>query len=186
MRLQEQLNYIDWKTPENNVYHVTAEFSVERTRSHDTTRLDIVLFVNGIPFAVIERKSPNTDVTQAVSQMIRNQRDEYVPRCSPTPSWSSAQTRTTANTPPWAQWPKYWAVWREEREEKDGKGGTLRAVLDKPLSQDAKAGFWYELLVEGFGVHQPDPDYLVCRALTDLCTMPARASATYGAAIHRI
>ncbi|MDP1605029.1 MAG: type I restriction endonuclease, partial [Rhodocyclaceae bacterium] len=71
------LNYIDWKNPENNVYHVTAEFSVERTRSHETARPDIVLFVNGIPFAVIECKSPNTEVAQAVSQMIRNQRDEY-------------------------------------------------------------------------------------------------------------
>ena len=73
------LNYIDWKNPENNVYHVTAEFSVERTRSHETARPDIVLFVNGIPFAVIECKSPNTEVAQAVSQMIRNQRDEYIP-----------------------------------------------------------------------------------------------------------
>ena len=73
------LNYIDWKNPENNVYHVTAEFSVERTRSHETARPDIVLFINGIPFAVIECKSPNTEVAQAVSQMIRNQRDEYIP-----------------------------------------------------------------------------------------------------------
>ena len=73
------LNYIDWKNPENNVYHVTAEFSVERTRSHETARPDIVLFVNGIPFAVIECKSPKTEVAQAVSQMIRNQRDEYIP-----------------------------------------------------------------------------------------------------------
>lgn len=71
------LNYIDWKNPQNNVYHVTAEYSVERTRSHETARPDIVLFVNGIPFAVIECKSPNTEVAQAVSQMIRNQRDEY-------------------------------------------------------------------------------------------------------------
>ena len=58
------LNYIDWRNPENNVYHVTAEFAVERTRSHETARPDIVLFVNGIPFAVIECKSPKLEVAR--------------------------------------------------------------------------------------------------------------------------
>ncbi|MGB9497298.1 MAG: type I restriction endonuclease, partial [Dissulfuribacterales bacterium] len=44
------LHYIDWEHPENNVFHVTEEFAVERTGSHQTRRPDIVLFVNGIPF----------------------------------------------------------------------------------------------------------------------------------------
>ncbi|HOW49302.1 MAG TPA: type I restriction endonuclease, partial [Rubrivivax sp.] len=37
------LHYIDWKNPANNDYHVTAEFTVERTRSTETCRPDIVL-----------------------------------------------------------------------------------------------------------------------------------------------
>ena len=45
------LNYIDWEDITNNVFHVTEEFSVERTGSHEKRRPDIVLFVNGIPFA---------------------------------------------------------------------------------------------------------------------------------------
>lgn len=32
--------YIDWGQPENNVFHVTAEFSVERTASSQTKRCD--------------------------------------------------------------------------------------------------------------------------------------------------
>ena len=72
------LNYVDWRNPANNVYHVAAEFAVERTRSVETCRPDIVLFVNGIPFAVIESKSPKVEVAQAISQTIRNQRDEYI------------------------------------------------------------------------------------------------------------
>ena len=56
------LLYIDWN-PEtfltNNVFHVTEEFEVERTASHETRRPDIVLFVNGIPLAVIECKRPD-------------------------------------------------------------------------------------------------------------------------------
>ena len=44
------LRYIDWENPRNNIFHVTAEFEVERTGSHETRRPDIVCFVNGIPF----------------------------------------------------------------------------------------------------------------------------------------
>ncbi len=36
--------YIEWERPENNVFHVTAEFSVERTASSQTKRCDIVAF----------------------------------------------------------------------------------------------------------------------------------------------
>lgn len=46
--------YIDWEQPSNNVFHVSAELSVERTASTQTRRCDIVGFVNGIPFLVIE------------------------------------------------------------------------------------------------------------------------------------
>ncbi|MEW5954758.1 MAG: type I restriction endonuclease [Bacillota bacterium] len=41
----------------NLVFHVTAEFRVDRSRSTEVARPDIVLFVNGIPLAVIECKS---------------------------------------------------------------------------------------------------------------------------------
>lgn len=160
------LNYIDWKNPQNNVYHVTAELSVERTRSHETARPDIVLFVNGIPFAVIECKSPNTEVAQAVSQMIRNQRDEYIPTLF---TYAQLVITTNKNHCKYATVgtaAKYWAVWREEQEEKDEDGAALRAVLDQPLPQEAKAGL-YELLADGFGVREPDAEYLVRRALTE-------------------
>jgi len=51
------LQYIDWENLGNNVFHVTEEFAVERTGSHQTRRPDVVLFVNGIPLSVIECSS---------------------------------------------------------------------------------------------------------------------------------
>ena len=51
---------------------MVAEFSVEKTKSVETRRPDIVLFVNGIPMAVIENKKAADDVAQGVSQSIRN------------------------------------------------------------------------------------------------------------------
>jgi type I site-specific restriction-modification system R (restriction) subunit len=54
------LQYIDWRDPNNNVFHVAEEFEVERTGSKELCRPDIVLFVNGIPLSVIECKHPGS------------------------------------------------------------------------------------------------------------------------------
>lgn len=111
------LNYIDWKTPSNNTFHVVAEFSVERARSTDTVRPDIVLFVNGIPFSVIECKSPKVDVEQAISQNIRNQGDDYIPRFFTYVQQvlavnKNAAQYATAGTPK-----KFWGVWKEQEDK---------------------------------------------------------------------
>ena len=112
--------YIDWEHPENNVYHVTEEFAVERTASKEHYRPDLVLFVNGIPFVVIECKKPdvgggeNKDpIKQAISQHIRNQKDDGIPRlfiyCQMLMSVSVNQAKYgTVGTEE-----KFWAVWKE-------------------------------------------------------------------------
>ncbi|MCH8539365.1 MAG: type I restriction endonuclease subunit R [Opitutales bacterium] len=75
------VHYIDWENPERNVFHVTAEFSVERSKTKETRCPDIVCFVNGIPFAVIEAKAPDPKigVEQAISQHLRNQHPDEIP-----------------------------------------------------------------------------------------------------------
>ena len=128
------LNYIDWKTPSNNVFHVVPEFAVERNRSVETARPDIVLFVNGIPLAVIECKSPKVEVEQAVSQNIRNQGDEYIPKLFTYVQLvmgvnKNAAQYATAGTPA-----KFWGVWNE-LEDKENK---ITKIINMPLSDDKK------------------------------------------------
>ncbi len=154
------LNYIDWKNSANNDFHISAEFSVERARSHETCRPDIVLFVNGIPFAVIECKSPKIEVGQAVSQTIRNQRDEYIPRLFAYAQMVIGVNKNEALYATVATPAKFWAVWKEDTPDTP-----LREVLDKPLSTEAKAGL-YELLAEGLGIREPSGEYLVGRSIT--------------------
>lgn len=78
--LSFNLRYIDWDNPQNNMFHVTEEFAVDsRDRQHNA-RPDIVLFINGIPFAIIECKAPHIPVDEAVGQMIRNQQAAYIPQ----------------------------------------------------------------------------------------------------------
>jgi len=77
-----QLRYIDYKHPENNIFHVTEEFVVDRMNRQEQTktrRPDLVLFVNGIPFGVIELKSAARETAEGISQMIRNQGQDEIP-----------------------------------------------------------------------------------------------------------
>ena len=71
--------YIDWDDPSNNAYHVTADMEVERTGSFRTRRLDVVAFVNGIPFIVIEDKRATESGREAGTQLIGYQSRENIP-----------------------------------------------------------------------------------------------------------
>lgn len=131
-RKSYDIRYIDWQNPENNVYHVVAEFEVERSKSTKTCIPDIVLFVNGIPFAVIENKSPEEGVKQGISQMIRNQGEKYIPGlfvfCQSVLSVSmNAATYATVGTPE-----KYWSLWHE-LEIKDSE---IASTVNKKVSAE--------------------------------------------------
>lgn len=112
--LSFNLKYIDWEHPENNLFHVTEEFAVESQDKLHNARPDIVLFINGIPFAVIECKAPHISVDQAVEQMIRNQRADYIPQLFKYAQIVMATNKNvvkyaTAGTPK-----KFWSVWKEQ------------------------------------------------------------------------
>lgn len=115
--LSFNLRYIDWDNPQNNVFHVTEEFAVDsRDRQHNA-RPDIVLFINGIPFAVIECKAPHIPVDEAVGQMIRNQQAAYIPHLFKFAQLVVATNKNavkyaTAGTPK-----KFWSVWKEQDAE---------------------------------------------------------------------
>lgn len=115
--LSFNIKYIDWDNPQNNVFHVTEEFAVDsRDRQHNA-RPDIVLFINGIPFAVIECKAPHIPVEEAVGQMIRNQQAAYIPQLFKFAQFVVATNKNavkyaTVGTPK-----KFWSVWKEQDDE---------------------------------------------------------------------
>ena len=115
--LSFNLRYIDWDNPQNNVFHVTEEFAVDsRDRQHNA-RPDIVLFINGIPFAIIECKAPHIPVEEAVGQMIRNQQATYIPHLFKFAQLVVATNKNavkyaTVGTPK-----KFWSVWKEQDDE---------------------------------------------------------------------
>ncbi|MGW1454523.1 type I restriction endonuclease subunit R [Salegentibacter agarivorans] len=112
------MKYIDWENLENNVFHFCEEFEVEGLQGKK--RPDVVLFVNGIPFVVIEnkRRDKNDSLDEAISQHIRNQKEkEGIPKL-----FFYAQLLIavhpnevkygTTGTPA-----KFWSVWKEDVEK---------------------------------------------------------------------
>ncbi len=111
------LRYIDWEDIYNNVFHVVEEFTVEREDGEGNIRPDIVLFVNGIPFGVIECKSSSISISQGISQMLRNQGKDYAPQLF---KYSQILMATNKNETKYATCytpEKFWSIWKEEYEE---------------------------------------------------------------------
>ncbi len=135
------LHYIDWIDERNNVYHVTEEFSVDRAGSSDTRRPDLVLFVNGIPFAVIEckrhvdpsGKAEKDPLDQAISQQIRNQKEDEIPRLFVYAQLLLAISKNDAKYGTVGTPSKFWAWWREDLDQE-----AVRQVVNRPLSAEQK------------------------------------------------
>lgn len=170
-----QLKFIDWENPTANFFHMTAEFPVQREGAADTRRPDVVLFVNGIPLVVIEVKSSVVGTDQGISQQLRNQGQNEVPRL-----FASAQLLIAAN----ASDPRYattgthaqfWALWREQEIDEARVHRAVNAGLALETSSAIFADFSphrrrHERLMEEASGRQPTA---LDRLLVSLCT-PAR------------
>ena len=143
------LNYINWRNVERNRFHVTVEYSVERSRSTETVRPDIVLFVNGIPFCVIECKSPQVEIDQAVSQSIRNQNDDHIPKLFIYTQMVMALNKNSAMFATTGTASKFWSVWKEPQLDTGGKEfSKLQEIAGKPLHKDVISNLAYTLDVK--------------------------------------
>ncbi len=136
-RKGRSLHYLDWKNWRNNIFHVSDEFVVERAKSHDTARPDLVLFVNGIPLVVIECKRRDKDkaagekqIDIAIEQMLRNQRPDYLPHLF---QYAQLLLGTSVNeirygavgTPK-----KFWSVW-EEGGDHEANAAAVRRIANQ-------------------------------------------------------
>lgn len=132
------LHYFDFKNIENNVFHVTEEFVVPRPAGQDTAsyRPDLVIFVNGIPLCVIECKRPDIKdpLDEAISQMVRNQKDDGIPKLFLYSQILLALSKTEAKYATTGTGAKFWAIWREEKNVDD----RIATLINKPLSLQQK------------------------------------------------
>lgn len=130
------IKYIDFEHPENNDFYVTEEFSVLRMNGKDYARPDIVLFVNGIPLAVIECKDASVPIIQAISQNIRNQKPDYIPQLFKFIQIVMAANKNetkyaTCGTPD-----KFWSTWNEQYVEKQNELLNKTVISRQVTKQD--------------------------------------------------
>jgi len=137
------LQYIDWKNMDNNVFHVTEEYSVMRSNSKEHYRPDLVLFVNGIPLSVIECKRPDMKepLAQAISQHLRNQQEDGIRAlylyAQVIMSIAQQDAAYATNATP----EKFWAKWTEkftkDAEEQQYKTD-MQILKNEPLAIEQK------------------------------------------------
>lgn len=181
------LFFIDW-TPAtfltNNVFHVTEEFEVERTGSHEMRRPDLVLFVNGIPLAVIECKRPDLKepIEQAISQHLRNQRDDEIPKLFLYSQLLLAVSKSEARYATTGTPLKFWAVWKEDVD------AVLAPIVNTPLTgakKDRLFGDRYSYVRTYFDRLEQEPREVTPqdRALYSLCRRERLLDLTYNFAL---
>ncbi len=126
--------YVDWENPRANQFHVAAEVSIERTGSTQTRRCDIVGFVNGIPFLVIENKRPTEKLKKATSQLIGYQSDDDIPQLFHFAQVLLTMNRQEARYATVGTPAKFWQGWRdaEDRDEE------ISSYANRPLSEQEK------------------------------------------------
>jgi type I restriction enzyme R subunit len=109
--ISQNLQFIDFQNPENNLFQVTVEFEAS---GKGDIRPDIVCFVNGIPFVIIENKKSSVSVKEAIEQMNRNQGPEKCPKLFTYPQLLIATNSKellygTTGTPT-----KFYTAWKEK------------------------------------------------------------------------
>ncbi|HPG00205.1 MAG TPA: HsdR family type I site-specific deoxyribonuclease [Kiritimatiellia bacterium] len=132
------IEYIDWKHPENNTYHCTAEFKVERVGYEKHYIPDIVLFVNGIPLTVIECKrsayaqAKKPPIEIAIEQLADYQAKDGIPQVFLYSQLLLALARDKAQYGTTGTPRQFWTVWKEE-----GLDGSIRPLLKKPAKKES-------------------------------------------------
>ena len=178
------LDYVNWNEPSANVFHVTEEFAVDSANTVEARRPDVVLFVNGIPFAVIECKRP--DIKGPLREALSHR---FVIRRTVTSLASSSRPNSSWHWPAIRQNTQRWERQRSSGRygERRGDEEVLRDLVNRPLPGDVKARlfadrfrhvrvYFDEFGGRGAGSHRTGPDS--SRAV------PAGAAASTGPAVH--
>ncbi|MFH1504022.1 MAG: type I restriction endonuclease subunit R [Candidatus Omnitrophota bacterium] len=144
--ISRSFRFIDFAHPENNVFHVTVEYEANGKRH---IRPDIVCFVNGIPFVVIENKKAGVDIKEAIFQMSRNQRAEYCPKFFVYSQLLIATNGSEFRYGTTLTQAKFYSIWKEKGIAKKELESYVKRYIEKPLDSSA-----YSQVREDLGVSQ--------------------------------
>lgn len=108
--ISKSFKFIDFENIGNNDFSFSVEFEAT---GKSNIRPDIVIFVNGIPFSIVENKKSSEELELAITQQYRNQGADKCPKLFIYPQLLIATNKEglkygTTSTPN-----KFYAKWRE-------------------------------------------------------------------------
>jgi type I restriction enzyme, R subunit len=138
----ERLRVVDWETPENNDFLLVSQFSV--VGSLYTCRPDLVGFVNGLPWVVIELKKPGVSPRAAFDENLTHYKRQI-----PALFWSGAlliasngtDSRVGSLTADWGRWVEWKRIEREDEPRRVSLEVMLRGTCDPARLLDLVENF---------------------------------------------
>ena len=130
------LNFIDWDWIENNVFHVAGAFEVGAIEEENMVRPDLVLFINGIPMAVIEccRDRDYAPLDGAIHRHLKNLGSKAIAHLFIYSQILLATGITEAKYATTGAAAECWLQWREPA----GIKAELSPLINRPLTEDQK------------------------------------------------
>lgn len=126
------VQFMDWEHPLENDFYIAEEVTIKHKRP------DLVLFINGIAFAVIELKRSTISISEGIRQNLTNQRPDMIMQFFATIGLVLAgndsegiRYGTTGTSE------KYYLSWKEDSDAQDEVSVAVRAQIEKyPLRLD--------------------------------------------------
>ena len=139
---KERLRVVDWATPENNDFLLVSQFSV--TGALYTCRPDLVGFVNGLPWVVIELKKPGVPARAAFDENLTHYKQQI-----PNLFWFNAlmiasngtDSRMGSLTADWGRWVEWKRIAREDEPRRVSLEVMLRGTCDRTRLLDLVENF---------------------------------------------
>ena len=138
----ERLRVVDWDTPENNDFLLVSQFSV--TGPLYTCRPDLVGFINGLPWVVIELKKPGVSARAAFDENLTHYKQQI-----PNLFWFNAlmiasngtDSRVGSLTADWGRWVEWKRIAREDEPRRVSLEVMLRGTCDPTRLLDLVENF---------------------------------------------
>ena len=141
---------IDWTSLGNNDFAIAEEVTVA---GENTKRPDLVLYVNGIAFGVLELKRSTVSVTEGIRQNLDSQKKEFIQ-----PFFATVQLVMAGNDTEGLRYAvietpeKYWLRWKEAEAHPDAADNPLLRELSQLCSKTRLLEIVHDFIVFDAGV----------------------------------
>lgn len=138
----ERLRVVDWEHPDQNDFLLVSQFSV--VGSLYTCRPDLIGFVNGLPWVVIELKKPGVPARTAFDENLTHYKQQI-----PQLFWFNAlliasngtDSRVGSLTADWGRWVEWKRIEREDEPRRVSLEVVLRGTCDRSRLLDLVENF---------------------------------------------